>query len=201
MQGVPLMGKSDLYKSIRELRFDYEDVLCKDYVNGFTQTQLSDKYKIGNEKVAMILDRNGIDRTKGKGSAMTKAWACGKRKARNCNKGGTKDIHNALYGRWKANAKKRNYPFNVSIEYLQNLLEIQDYKCALTKSNLLCPKTYLEKRNMTSNPYLISLDRVEGDLGYEEGNVQLVCVWANKAKGSYDNQTFLDIINNLGRNV
>jgi hypothetical protein len=138
-----------------------------------------------------------MERLKGRGAMMTKVWRDGKRKLRNCNKGGTKDIYNALYNRWKANAISRNYPFEVTIEYLQILLESQNYKCALTENNLLCPKTYKEKREMTSNPYLLSLDRIENDLGYQEGNVQFVCVWANKAKGSYDNDVFKDIIKNL----
>ena len=54
---------------------------------------------------------------------------------------------------------------------------------------------------MTSNPYLISLDRIQNDLGYDEGNVQFVCVWANKARGSYDNEVFKEIINNLKSQV
>jgi len=200
MQGISMMGKSALYSNIKQLKFDYEDELCENYKNGFTQNELCKKYNIGAEKVRLLLDRNIVDRLKGKGSFMSKAWANGKRQPRNCNKGGTKDIHNALYNRWKANAKSRNYPFEVTIEYLQIVLESQNYKCALTESNLLCPKTYNEKREMTSNPYLLSLDRIENDLGYQEGNVQFVCVWANKARGSYDNDVFKNIIKNL-RNV
>ena len=200
MQGVQMMGKSAMYANIKQLKFDYEDALCEDYRNGATQLALVKKYNIGSEKVILLLERNNIDRLKGKGAVMAKVWADGKRKPRNCNKGGTQDIHNALFGRWKANAKSRNYPFNVTIEYLQGVLESQNYKCALTESNLLCPKTYNEKREMTSNPYLLSLDRIENDLGYQEGNVQFVCVWANKARGSYDNDVFKNIIKNL-RNV
>ena len=184
MQGVPMMGKSAMYESIKQLKFDYEDALCQDFKSGLSQTQLVKKYKIGSEKVILLLERNGVDRLKGKGSAMAKVWADGKRQPRNCNKGGTQDIHNALFGRWKANAKSRNYPFNVTVEYLQSVLESQNYKCALTGSKMLCPKTYIEKREMTSNPYLLSLDRIDNDLGYVDGNVQFVCVWANKARGS-----------------
>jgi hypothetical protein len=201
MQGIPMMGKSEMYAKIKELKFDYEDALCEDYKNGKTQNALAKKYNIGTEKIRMLLDRNGIDRLKGTGSAMARAWANGNRKPRNCNKGGTNDIYNALFGRWKANAKSRNYPFNVSIEYLQTLLESQNYKCALTGIKMLCPKTYIEKREMTSSPYLLSLDRIQNDLGYEQGNVQFVCVWANKARGSYDNDLFKDIISNLKRQV
>ncbi len=201
MQGVPMMGKSEMYANIKQLKFDYEDDLCEDYKNGLSQNGLVKKYNIGADKVKFLLDRNGVDRLKGKGAFMTKVWANGKRQPRNCNKGGTQDIHNALFGRWMHNAKSRNYSFNVSIQYLQSVLELQNYKCALTGSQLLCPKTYNEKREMTSSPYLLSLDRIDNELGYEEGNVQFVCVWANKARGTYDNDMFKEIINNLKRNV
>lgn len=197
MYGVPMMGKSELYANINQLRFEYEDDLCNDYLKGLTQYELCNKYKIGSRKVIMILDRNKIDRLVGSGSGSVQAWASGRRKPRNCNKGGTKDIHNALYRRWRENGRSRDYPFNVTVEYLQTILESQDYKCALTGSNLLCPKTYNEKREMTSNPYLLSLDRIDNDRGYEEGNVQFVCVWANKARGSYDNDVFKQIIQDL----
>ena len=200
MHGVYILGKTEMYKSINLLRFYYEDNLCNDYISGMTQTALSKKYKIGAEKVKMILDRNNIEREIGKGSGTKKAWIKGIRQPRNCNKGGTKDIHNALYGRWIANAKSRNYPFQVSIEYLQELLERQNYKCAYTNMDMLCPKTYNEKRKMTSSPYLISLDRIDNELGYIEGNVHFVCVWTNKAKGAYSHEIFKDILSNF-RNV
>ena len=200
MHGVAIIGKSEMYKNINECRFFFEDDLCKDYLNDFTQTSLVKKYKIGFEKVKIILERNNINRESGKGSGTKNAWKNGIRKPRNCNKGGTKDIHNALFGRWKSNAKSRNYPFEVSIEYLQVILEKQNYKCAYTNMDILCPKTYNEKRETTSNPYLISLDRIDNDLGYIEGNVQFVCVWTNKAKGSYSHKTFTEILINF-RNV
>lgn len=202
MHGVAMLGKSNTYKNINQLKFSYEDDLCKDYLNGICQNELLKKYKIGNEKVKLILDRNNINRLKGKGSASILAWATGRRKPRNCNKGGTKDIHNALFNRWNANAKSRNYPFTVTIERLQEILEQQNFKCAYTNMDILCPRTYNEKREMTSSPYLISLDRIDNELGYIDGNVHFVCVWVNKAKGSYDHKTFLDILNKYkNRNV
>ena len=194
MQGIQMMGKSALYSSIKEFKYDFEDELCENYRNGFTQTELCKKYKIGNEKIILILERNNINRLSGKGSSSVNAWASGKRKPRNCNKGGTKDIHNALYGRWKNGAKTRNYPFEVTVEYLQEILESQNYKCAYTNMDMLCPKTYNEKRDMTSSPYLLSLDRIDNELGYIKGNVHFVCVWVNKAKGSYSHELFKDIL-------
>jgi len=197
MNGVDMMGKSAMYASIKELKFSYEDSLCDDHRKGLTQGELSIKYKIGTQKVRFLLDRNGVDRAKGRGGASVRAWATGRRQPRNCNKGGTIDIHNSLFGRWKANAKSRNYPFTVSIDSLQKILEKQDYKCAYTNIKLLCPKTYNEKREMTSSPYLLSLDRIDNEIGYIDGNVHFVCVCVNKAKGAYTHDEFIDIINNI----
>ena len=197
MHGVAIIGKSEMYKNINECRFSFEDNLCDDYLNGFTQISLAKKYKIGSEKVKMLLDRNSVNREIGSGSSTKKTWKKGIRKPRNCNKGGTKDIHNALFGRWKAGAKSRNYPFTISIERLQEILEKQDFKCSYTNMQMLCPKTYNEKREMTSSPYLISLDRIDNEFGYIEGNVHFVCVWTNKAKGSYSHETFKEILNNF----
>jgi hypothetical protein len=104
---------------------------------------------------------------------------------------------NALFARWKANAKSRRYPFDVTIEYLQELLEKQNYKCAYTNIDMLCPKNYTEKREMTSSPYLLSLDRIDNEFGYVNGNVHFVCVWTNKAKGSYSHKTFSEILSNF----
>jgi hypothetical protein len=194
MHNIAIIGKEEMYKNINLLRFSFENDLCLDYINGIKQKELCKKYKIGSEKLRMILDRNNIEREIGKGSGTKKAWEKGIRKPRNCNKGGSKDIHNALYGRWRAGAKSRTYPFEVSIEYLQKLLESQNYKCAYTSMNMLCPKTYNEKKEMTSSPYLLSLDRIDNDLGYIEGNVHFVCVWTNKAKGCYSHKTFTEIL-------
>jgi hypothetical protein len=194
MHGIEVLGKSDMYKSIKQFKFSYEDNLCEDYKNGLNQGELAKKYKISAEKVRFLLDRNNIDRFKGSGSRQVKVWASGKRQLRNCNKGGTKDIHNALFNRWKNNAKLRDYPFEISIEYLQKLLENQNFKCGYTNMNMLCPKTYNEKREMTSSPYLISLDRIDSELGYINGNVHFVCVWVNKAKGSYSHEIFKEIL-------
>lgn len=197
MHGVAMLGKTEMYKSINQFRFSYEDNLCQDYLNGMSQNDLIKKYNIGSDKVKFLLERNNIEREIGKGSGTKKAWSRGIRHPRNCNKGGTKDIHNALFNRWRANAKSRSYPFEISIEYLQELLENQNFKCAYTNMDMLCPKTYNEKKEMTSSPYLISLDRIDSELGYVEGNVHFVCVWANKAKGAYTHETFKEILNNF----
>ena len=90
MHGVAILGKTEMYKSINQFKFSYEDNLCQDYLNGMSQNDLIKKYNIGSDKVKFLLERNNIEREIGKGSGTKKAWSRGIRQPRNCNKGGTK---------------------------------------------------------------------------------------------------------------
>ena len=200
MNGIKIKSKSDLTNDNYPINSDVINSIIDDYVvNKITNRILCKKYGITLYWLQKIIKNFNVPKNT-RSEKMEATWAMGIRKARNCNKGGSKDIHNAIYNRWKNNAKSRNYPFDLSIDYLQNLLEKQNFKCGYTKMNMLCPKTYNERKEMTSNPYLISLDRIDNKLGYIEGNVHFVCVWVNKAKGAYSHETFKGILNDF-RNV
>ena len=73
------------------------------------------------------------------------------------------------YTRLKRLAEKRNYEFSVSIEYLWNLYLRQDKKCAITGDSI-------------PNIRDASLDRIDSNFGYIEGNVQWVTYRANVSK-------------------
>ena len=45
----------------------------------------------------------------------------------------------------------------------------------------------------TSNPYNISVDRINSSIGYTKDNIQLVCVCVNHMKWDLDEKIFLDI--------
>lgn len=200
MHGVEIKTKSDMHSGYYTIENDKINSLIKKYSDAKTPIALLLKeYNISRFYFDKIIKDFAIKRNS-RSEGMHSLWALGIKKPSNRNKGGTKDIHNALFNRWRTNAKVRSYPFNISIEYLQCLLEQQKHECALTGIKLLCPKNYAERKEMTSSPYLISLDRINSDIGYVDGNVQFVCVWANIAKGKYSNDMFKDIIKKL-RNV
>ena len=73
----------------------------------------------------------------------------------------------------------------IDFDYLWGLWETQDGKCALSK----LPMVH-EFNNLCS----ISVDRVDSELGYAKGNVQLVCKWVNLAKGSHSNIEFGELL-------
>jgi hypothetical protein len=69
-------------------------------------------------------------------------------------------------------AKERNKEFNLSKEYLEQLLIEQNFKCKLSGLDIYVPKTSREVAEKNS----ASLDRIDSAKGYVVGNVQ----WTHK---------------------
>lgn len=82
-------------------------------------------------------------------------------------------------------AKKRNLEFNISIEYAWEIYKKQGKKCKL--SNL--PIEFGTKRNKIKT-YQASLDRINNNDGYIEGNVQWIVKEINYMKNKIDETTF-----------
>lgn len=103
--------------------------------------------------------------------------------------------HKELSGRYycivKANAASRNINFNISIEYLYNLFIAQDRKCALTGTELILST----KANQTA-----SVDRINSDLGYIEGNVQWVHKDVNIMKMYFNQDYFIETCCKIAKN-
>lgn len=79
------------------------------------------------------------------------------------------ELNISKYNKIKRTASHRNIEFNVSIEYLWNLFLNQDRKCAITGDYI-------------NNFKQASLDRIDSNKGYIEGNVQWVTYQANVSK-------------------
>lgn len=81
--------------------------------------------------------------------------------------------------------KKRNLEFTVTIEYIENLLIDQNFKCALTNLDLV----YGYK---TSKEITASLDRIDSLQGYTENNVQWVHKHINFMKWDFTQEEFIN---------
>lgn len=86
-------------------------------------------------------------------------------------------VSQTLYG-LKSRSKKKGLEVGVTQEFLLKLLQESDYLCAVTglKMNL---EIHPRKK---ANPFKASLDRIDSDKGYTEGNVQWVCWAVNQMK-------------------
>jgi len=106
----------------------------------------------------------------------------------NTNWKGCGHIPGRYFNNLKRNAQKRNLDFDVSIEFLSNLYELQDGKCALTGD----PIFFGEARKYTMETSA-SLDRIDNSIGYIETNVQFVSKKVNFAKHKTDQREFIDM--------
>lgn len=96
---------------------------------------------------------------------------CSKRKifTNTLKNGRIGDLTLTEHTRLRRSAEKRGYVFDVSIKYLWDLFQKQKQICAITGDYI-------------SNITEASLDRIDSNIGYIEGNVQWVTYQANVSK-------------------
>jgi hypothetical protein len=94
----------------------------------------------------------------------------------------------------KNRAKAKNISFNLTLDYLKELWNIQEGKCAISKVEM--SHTILEGK-LDINA---SIDKIDPSKGYTIGNIQFVCNRVNMMKSdmSIDNLIYFCklIINN-----
>ncbi len=101
---------------------------------------------------------------------------------------GYKDISGSYFCIIKAGAKVRNLEFALSLKYLQELLEKQNYKCSLSGVQLIFPTCLSIEGRKQQNA---SLDRIDSNKGYIEGNVQWVHKIINNIKWELSQEDFV----------
>ena len=94
----------------------------------------------------------------------------------------------SIYNNSKQRAFVKSMDFDISLDFLCNLWDKQEGKCALTGVQLSLKK---EKARWNSN--LVSLDRIDNDKGYLKNNVWLVTTKVNFAKGTQSYKDFLEM--------
>ncbi len=85
---------------------------------------------------------------------------------------------NYRFALWKANAKRRNIPFEL------NLGDIKS-------SPLICYYTGTKLTLNTNQPNTISLDRIDNSKGYTKDNVVFCCQFVNYMKGTLTHEQFI----------
>jgi hypothetical protein len=83
-------------------------------------------------------------------------------------------------------AKEKYQQFDLTVEYLVQLWENQEGKCALSNKKM---------EHKFNSLFTVSVDRIDSSVGYLQGNIQLVCQAINYAKNCYSNEQFLHFWN------
>lgn len=101
----------------------------------------------------------------------------------------TQDIASKLYynSTKSFNAKNHIQEYNLTKEYIQEILENQNYKCAYTGVEL-------KIGNKLTNP---TIDRIDSSKGYIKGNIVICTEFANTAKNDLTLDEFKNQINLL----
>tara|TARA_R100000951_G_scaffold88730_1_gene76812 strand:- start:3148 stop:3663 length:516 start_codon:yes stop_codon:yes gene_type:complete len=108
-----------------------------------------------------------------------------KKPENNAHKGWIKGVLRSSFARkYQTNAALRGIDWEVTFEYLADLLIEQDFKCALTGWNIDA---------MEVNQNTASLDRVDSHKGYIEGNIQWVHKMVNMSKQQYTQEKFIEM--------
>lgn len=88
----------------------------------------------------------------------------------------------------RSNARKRNREFNISKQFILNLLEKQENKCYYSGDELsMKPRLY----------NTLSIDRVNSSKGYTEDNVVLCCQKINVIKNDLSDLEFINLCNKI----
>ena len=91
-------------------------------------------------------------------------------------------------------AEKKNYEFNLDVEYLWKLFEEQNGKCALSGVNIILVRNYTSSVVQTA-----SLDRIDSSKGYIKGNVQWLHKIVNRMKSDFTQENFLEMCDKIAK--
>lgn len=131
-----------------------------------------------------------------------KVQSCGclkiRKKKDNVNWKGFESISGSMFYHYKRNAKLRNLEFSITKEYLWQIYLQQNKKCVYTGFDL-----DLEKKENSRNrtPSNASLDRIDSNKGYIEGNVQWVFKIINMMKWDLSHETFINYCKIITKNT
>lgn len=99
--------------------------------------------------------------------------------------------YNLIWYRLVRGAEERGLVFDVSKDYIFNLLEQQNHKCVYTGRHIFLPQ------ETQKGLYTASLDRIDNNLGYIEGNLQWIHKDINRLKWKWSEEELLNMVKDI----
>lgn len=90
----------------------------------------------------------------------------------------------------KQRAGRKSLPFTIELGFIEKMMVDQDFRCALSDIEFCVDKM----PGAYHRPFVASIDRIDSDRGYEPGNVRLVCLAVNIARGAWGDDVFARIV-------
>lgn len=146
--------------------------------------------ELGYQSKQMIvnaLDKYNIQRRKFTNSTL-------KIKESRKRRGGFRGISGKYFSSLMFGAKRRNIEFNITIEYIWWLYKKQKMRCKLTNN-----KIYFHKLQEHFTQQTASLDRIDSNKGYIEGNVQWLHKDVNRVKNIFTEDYLIRICKQIAK--
>jgi len=112
-------------------------------------------------------------------------------------KKGYEEISGTFWWNFVNSAKKRNLKVSVDIKFLWNLYLKQNKKCQLSGVNLKIDVFGRNKEKLDNDCYFASLDRIDNNIGYVEGNVRWIAREINYMKWKFSDDVFIHFCKNI----
>jgi hypothetical protein len=91
--------------------------------------------------------------------------------------------------------------FNLTHEYLIEIWNKQNGKCAYSGRNMVYNYSKKDYNYLNYNPEKVSIDRIDSSKGYIQGNIVLCCAMSNSMKMDLPYEEFKKWINDIHNNV
>jgi len=84
-------------------------------------------------------------------------------------------------------AARKGMEYNLTVEFLEDMWNKQNGKCALTGLPMIIP---VDRNDGKTLPFTPSIDKIDVKKGYTKDNVRLLCHVVNSALNEYGDETF-----------
>jgi len=118
---------------------------------------------------------------------------CSNRTTENTHQGYYRNIRISWYNRIRANAETRSKHWDITMDDLADLMEAQNYRCALTGWGIVFPEL------RPGTPHQASIDRIDSAGDYTRDNIQLLDYRINMMKQSYSQADFIAACHAIAR--
>lgn len=96
----------------------------------------------------------------------------------------------------RSRSKSRNQVTDLTLEYLKEIWENQKGLCSYTNIKMEMPRSSQDE-DIKKSPRKLSLDRIDPNIGYMQGNVEYVCYSVNVMKNDFTKDQMVDFINQI----
>ena len=124
-----------------------------------------------------------------------KCKSCSNKETDNCHRGWHKGIRISWFNKFKISAECRGLEFNIKMDDVAELIQKQNFKCALSGWDISFPETGVPQKCDAS------IDRIDSKKGYSIENIQITHKTINMIKNKYDNDFFIYVCKSVSKNA